>query len=436
MQAVDIIRKKRDAQTLTTAEIDWLVRANLDGEVTDYQLGALLMAIFLQGMNAAEVTALTRAFMESGEIVDLSSIPGPKVDKHSTGGVGDKVSLILGPMAACVGLFVPMVSGRGLGHTGGTLDKLESIPGYNAMISMDEFARIVADVGCCIIGQTDQMCPADRKWYALRDVTSTVESIDLITASIMSKKMAEGIDALVLDVKVGSGAFMPTLERAEALARSLVRVGVEMGRPVRAVLTDMDQPLGREIGNAGEVVESVEILAGRGDARLTDLCVTLCAHMMIAGGVASDLAEAEARSRVTLTDGTALAKFKRMVAAQGGDVAYLDHPERLARAALEAEFTAPVEGFLAKIATAELGRAAGVLGAGRARAEDAIDPGAGITMLRQVGDRVAAGEAVCRLRASTDQRLAAGMARLSNVFNFQPEPAATVPLIRQVVCSE
>jgi len=387
-------------------------------------------------MNRREVAALTRAFMQSGEIIDLSDIDGPKVDKHSTGGVGDKVSLILAPMAACMGLKVPMVSGRGLGHTGGTLDKLESIPGYDPFLSTDRFKQIVADVGCCIIGQTDTMCPADRKWYAMRDVTGTVESIDLITASIMSKKMAEGIDALVLDVKVGSGAFMPTVERAVALAEAMVRVGKEMDRSVSAVLTDMSRPLGNRIGNANEVMESVEILQGRGDMRLTELCQVLCAHMMVAGGVADDIELAAALSFEALQSGSAFEKFKEMVAAQGGDVDVLDHPDKLPRAPETTTFTAPAEGYIVAIDTAELGRAAGVLGAGRARAEDEIDHGAGIAMHKRHGDWVARGEVICELRAGTTARLTAGLARLQKVFTLQPERGQETPLILQVVQAE
>ncbi|MDP8225125.1 MAG: thymidine phosphorylase [Candidatus Lernaella stagnicola] len=436
MQAVDILRKKRDGLALRSEEIKWFVETNLTGEVTDYQLTAMLMAIFLQGMSEREVAALTRAFMESGRIVDLSHIVGPKVDKHSTGGVGDKVSLILAPMAACMGLKVPMVSGRGLGHTGGTLDKLESIPGYDPFLSMDRFEQLVDEIGCAIIGQTDDMCPADRKWYAMRDVTGTVESIDLITASIMSKKLAEGIDALVLDVKVGSGAFMQTMDDAVVLAESMVRLGREMDRPVRAVITDMNQPLGRQIGNANEVVESVEILRGQGDARLTDLCCILCAHMMAAGGVADDLDAATTAARETLTNGRALDTFKKMVAAQGGDVAYVEHPERLPQAPRQTVFTAPNEGVISAIDTAELGRAAGDLGAGRRRAEDEIDFGAGITIHKTLGDEVAAGEVICELHAGDQARLAAGLARLESVFSIGAEPVSPAPLVQQVVLSE
>ena len=436
MRAVDIIRKKREGLPLTAAEIEWFVAANLRGEAADYQLGALLMAIFLRGLSPDEVGWLTRAFMNSGVVLDLSRIAGPKVDKHSTGGVGDKVSLILAPLAACAGLYVPMIAGRGLGHTGGTIDKLEAIPGYNPFLPLADFLGVVERVGCAIIGQTGELCPADRKWYALRDVTGTVESIDLITASIMSKKLAAGLDALVLDVKVGSGAFMPTLELAEKLARSLVRVGVQMGKPVRAVLTDMNQPLGREVGNANEVAESVEILQGRGDRRLRDVTLALGAHLLAAGGVENDAQRATACLRGYLENGQALARFAAMVAAQGGDARVLEHPERLARAPLEKPFVAPRAGYLTAVATLEVGYAAMSLGAGRERAEDKIDFGAGITVNKQLGDRVEAGEPLCFLRASDENRLEAGRRRLAGVFTVGDEPPAPAPLVHRIVAEE
>lgn len=433
MRAVDIIRKKREGLSLTAAEIEWFVAANLRNEAADYQLGALLMAMFLRGLNPEEVGWLTRAFMNSGVVLDLARIAGPKVDKHSTGGVGDKVSLILAPLVACAGLYVPSIAGRGLGHTGGTIDKLEAIPGFNPFLSLTDFARVVESVGCGIIGQTGEICPADRKWYALRDVTGTVESIDLITASIMSKKLAEGLDALVLDVKVGSGAFMPTLELADQLARSLARVGVAMGKPVRAVLTDMNQPLGREIGNASEVVESIEILQGRGDRRLLEVTLTLGAHMLAAGGAESDLERGAAMLRGYLDDGQALARFIAMIAAQGGDVALVEHPERLARATLEKPFVAPVAGFLTGMVTNEIGYAAMSLGAGRERAEDPIDFGAGITMTKQLGDAVEAGEPLCFLRAGDEKRLDAGWRRLAGVFTIGETPPPAAPLVYRIV---
>jgi len=433
MRAVDILRKKRNGQELSGEEIRWLAARNLTGEVADYQLGAFLMAAFLRGLSRRETADLTRAFMESGRILDFSSLPGPKVDKHSTGGVGDKVSLILAPLAAAVGLRVPMVAGRGLGHTGGTVDKLEAIAGYNPFLPLEDFARIVAEVGCSIIGQTDHFCPADRKWYALRDVTSTVENVELITASIMSKKLAEGIDALVLDVKVGSGAFMESLEDAERLARSLVRVGREMGKPVAAVLTDMNQPLGLEIGNANEVAESIAVLRNRGESRLTELTLILTARMMMLGGLEPDFDRALAVCRRHLENGDAWRKFTALVAAHGGDPELLENPERLPRATHAADFIAPTDGFLTGIRTADLGRAAMALGAGREKAEDPIDFGAGITMHRQIGDRVACGEPLCTMQAGSPERLAAGLAKLAGVFTLAEKAPSPVPLIRQVI---
>lgn len=433
MRAVDLIEKKRDGGVLYRAEIEWLIKAHLCDEVTDYQVTALLMAVFFRGMSGPEIVYLTRAFMESGTILDLSHIDGPKVDKHSTGGVGDKVSLILAPLVACEGVKVPMVSGRGLGFTGGTLDKLESIPGYNVNISLDRYAKIVERVGCSIIGQTGEMCPADKKWYALRDVTATVASIPLIVASIMSKKLAEGIDALVLDVKIGSGAFMRTMEEAEDLAHALVRVGQQMNKPVRALLTDMNQPLGVEIGNANEVREVIEVLRGEGDERLTDLCVVLGAHMMVAGGLVDTPEKAEAVLRKRLADGAALAKFAEMIEAQDGDPAILDKPALLAEATQSAPFIAPVSGYLDHIRTAEIGWAAMSLGAGRERAEDAIDPGAGITMHKRIGDRVEKGEPICTLRSGEREKLNNGLRRLMGVFTMEAEPPATAPLVKKVV---
>jgi len=433
MRAVDLIRKKRDGEVLYRHEIEWFVQANLHGDVTDYQVAAMLMAVFFRGMSGPEVVYLTRAFMESGDIVDLSHVDGPKVDKHSTGGVGDKVSLILAPLVACAGVHVPMVSGRGLGFTGGTLDKLETIPGYDVNLPLDRFKQFVEQVGCSIIGQTDRMCPADRKWYSLRDVTATVASIPLIVASIMSKKLSEGIDALVLDVKIGSGAFMRTMEEAEDLAHALVRVGHQMGKPVRAVLTDMNQPLGSEIGNASEVVESIEVLRGEGDERLTDLCVALGAQMMSAGGMENDTDKAEAQLRGYLADGSALEKFGAMVKAQGGDGSIIEKPGKLAKSKIEADFLSPVSGYLDSIRTAEIGWAAMSLGAGRERAEDFIDPGAGITMHKRIGDYVEKGEPICHLRAFNQERITNALRRLTGVFTLEAEPPDPSPLVKKVI---
>jgi len=433
MRAVDLIRKKRDGGVLRREEIEWFVQSHVHGEVTDYQAAALLMAIFFRGMSGPEIVYLTRTFMESGKILDLSHIPGPKIDKHSTGGVGDKVSLILAPLVACAGIRVPMVSGRGLGFTGGTLDKLEAISGYNVNLPLKQFSKIVDQVGCSIIGQTGEMCPADKKWYALRDVTSTVECIPLIVASIMSKKLSEGIDALVLDVKIGSGAFMQTNEEAEDLAHALVRVGGQMHKPVRALLTDMNQPLGWEIGNANEVAESIQVLRGEGESRLTELCLILGAHMLAAGGLESDIDRGLAMLRNHLSNGAALQKFGAMVRAQGGDPRMIDHPEKLPQAKEKTEFRSPVSGFLCAARTAQIGLAAMSLGAGRERTEDEIDHGAGITMHKRLGDAVERGEPICTLRAATKQRLDIGRRQLSGVFTIEDQPPVQLPLIRKVI---
>ena len=331
-RAIDVIRKKRDAGELSRSEIESLVSAYTNGHIPDYQVSAWLMAVVLRGMTRAETAALTDAMLRSGEVLDLSSLPGKKVDKHSTGGVGDKTSLVLAPLAAAAGITVPMISGRGLGHTGGTLDKLEAIPGFSVNLSVAQFLRVLETCGCAMIGQTDEIAPADRKLYALRDVTGTVESPYLICASIMSKKLAEGIDALVLDVKTGSGAFMKTEEDAAFLAELMVETGERMGKQVVALITDMDQPLGLMIGNALEVVEVVEILRGDGPEDLRQLCLELAGWMLQLGGVANTVTEGKKLSENLIASGKALDKFRQMVELQGGDPRVIDDPEKLPRA--------------------------------------------------------------------------------------------------------
>jgi pyrimidine-nucleoside phosphorylase/thymidine phosphorylase len=358
-------------------------------------MAAFCMAVFFRGMDEVEVGALTDAMLRSGDVLDLSDVPGAKVDKHSTGGVGDKVSLALAPLAAACGVKVPMISGRGLGHTGGTLDKLEAIPGFRVDLPVETFRALVRDVGACLVGQTARLAPADRKLYALRDVTATVESIPLIAASIMSKKLAEGIDALVLDVKVGSGAFMKTVDDARVLARTLAAIGRGMGKRVSALLTRMDEPLGRAVGNALEVVEVVELLRGGGPPDLREVTVELTAEMLVAGRAAPDLAAARAAVAAAIADGRGLAKLAEIVAAQGGDPAVIHDPSRLPRAAGTYAVPAPAAGFVGAIDTEAIGLAAVALGAGRARVEDPIDPGVGLVVLKKLGDRVDVGEPLC-----------------------------------------
>jgi pyrimidine-nucleoside phosphorylase len=385
-----IIARKRDGHALSRDEITAFVHGVVRGDWADYQTTALLMAIFLRGMTPEETMALTEAMMRSGTVADLSGIPGVKVDKHSTGGVGDKVSLVLAPLAAACGVPVPMMSGRGLGHTGGTLDKLESIPGFRVGLPLADYTAQLRRLGVAMIGQTADLAPADRKLYALRDVTATVESRPLICASIMAKKLAAGIDALVLDVKFGRGAFMKDKARARELGAAMVAIGRAMGKPTRAVLTSMDQPLGRAVGNAVEVVESLEALRGRGPGDLMEVTYTLGVHMLLLGKITADAADARRRLEQAIANGAALAKFRELVAAQGGDVRVLDDYSRLPRAAVTREVPAPRAGCVTDVDPMAVAQAALSLGAGRAQAAAAVDPAVGVTHLVQVGESVAA----------------------------------------------
>jgi pyrimidine-nucleoside phosphorylase/thymidine phosphorylase len=401
MRAVDLIRRKRDGGTLTPEEIEFLIDGIADFTVTDYQWAALAMAIVWRGMDPAETRALVESMLNSGSVVDLSDIPGPKIDKHSTGGVGDTTSLVLAPVAAACGVTVPMVSGRGLGHTGGTLDKLESIPGFRVDLSLGEYRRVVAECGLVLVGQTDEIAPADRFLDALRDATATVESIPLITASILSKKLAEGIDGLVLDVKTGDGAFMRRREDAEALARSMVEIGGALGKPVRVLLTTMDEALCGAVGNALEARAAVEVLRGERHDPMADLSLELAAEMLLLGGVETDRATALARCRGAIADGSALERFRRVVALQGGDPRVCDDPQAvLPHAETQETFFAPRAGRLKRCAAWPIGQASMLLGAGRATVESAIDPAAGIEVLRRVGDIVEAGEPLATLHVN------------------------------------
>ncbi len=396
------------------------------GEIPDYQMAAFCMAVFFRGMDAREVGALTEAMLHSGDVLDLSDIPGPKVDKHSTGGVGDKVSLALAPLAAACGVKVPMISGRGLGHTGGTLDKLEAIPGFRVDLPVERFRALVRDVGACLVGQTARLAPADRKLYALRDVTATVESIPLIAASIMSKKLAEGIDGLVLDVKVGSGAFMKRPEDARTLAHTLAGIGRGMGKKVAALLTAMDQPLGRAVGNALEVVETIELLRGGGPADLREVTVELVAEMLVLGGAAPELSSARDRVGAAIADGRGLAKLEEIVRAQGGEAAALRDPERLPRAPRTYEVRAPAAGRVVAIDAEAVGLAAVALGAGRARIEDRIDPAVGIVLHRKVGEAVERGEPLCTVhegdRSEPRDRITARLLAAWSIGADAPQP--------------
>jgi pyrimidine-nucleoside phosphorylase len=392
MRAVDLIRKKRDGGALSPGEVRWLIERYTAGEVGDDQMAAFAMAVFFRGMAPEERSALVASMMASGDIMDLSAVPGVKVDKHSTGGVGDKVSICLAPLVAACGVPVPMISGRGLGHTGGTLDKLEAIPGFRVDLSAADFEAAVRDLGIALIGQTDRLVPADKRLYALRDVTATVESIPLIAASIMSKKLAEGIDALVLDVKTGSGAFMKRFEDARLLAQTLIEVGEGMGKRVRALVTDMNQVLGRAVGNANETWEAVEVLRGGGPEDLVHLTVELGAEMLVLGKVACDLEAGRAQLRGAIADGSGFAKLQACVARQGGDPASVTRREGLPMAPHRAEATFAAGGFVAAIDTEAVGRAGMLLGAGRARSSDTIDPAVGFEFLPRLGAKVEPGQ--------------------------------------------
>ena len=393
MHPVDLIRRKRDGRVLDRHEIQFFVDGVTDGSLPDYQAAALLMAILLRGMTPPETAALTDAMVRSGVRMEFD-IEGVPVDKHSTGGVGDKTSLILAPLAVACGAVVPMMSGRGLGHTGGTLDKLEAIPGFRTGLSLDEFRDAIRRIGCALIGQTKDIAPADRRLYALRDVTGTVESIPLISASIMSKKIAEGIKALVLDVKTGTGAFMKTLEDSRALARSLVGIGNASGVETEALITAMDSPLGTMVGNATEVVESIEVLKGRGPADTRELSVLLAARMLVRGGVEREEAQAVARVEEAIASGAGLDVFRRVIENQGGDPRVLDDYGLLPSAPDESTVAAPRGGFVAGLEAESIGRAAVALGAGRARLEDVVDHGVGIRVVAPLGTEVREGDAV------------------------------------------
>jgi len=405
MRPVDLIVKKRNGGTFSPEEIDFLVQGFSRGKIPDYQFSSLLMAIVLKGMTAAETARLTQAMISSGDVMDLSGVPGPLVDKHSTGGVGDKISLVLAPVAAACGLRVPMMSGRSLGHTGGTLDKLESIPGYRTDLSPERFRKALCDVGYGMIGQSEKVVPADRRMYALRDVTGTVESVPLITASIMSKKFAEGAEALVFDVKCGSGAFMKTPEEARALATSLVNTGHGLGRKVAAVITDMDQPLGRAVGNFLEVEESVACLRGKGPSDVVDLTCRLAGWMLVLGGKAPDAAAGEGMARAKLADGSAWKLFLKNVELQGGDVACVLHPEKGPAARIVKPVTAAHPGVVGRVDAYKVGIASIVLGAGRSRKEDVVLPGVGITLIRKQGEKVEKGDELCLVHGDEEARV-------------------------------
>ena len=425
-----IIEKKRDGLELDPAEIRDFINDYTSGAIPDYQMAAMAMAIYFRGMTPAETAALTDAMMHSGTMVDTSSIPLPKVDKHSTGGIGDKVSLILAPLAAAAGLAVPMISGRGLGITGGTLDKLESIRGFNVNLTEAQFIDTLLQCGVAMIGQTGEIAPADKKLYALRDVTATVPSIPLITASIMCKKMAEGIDSLVLDVKCGSGAFMKTIDDARTLARSMVRVGKAMRKNVVALVDDMNQPLGRTAGNALEVRESIECLRGQHAGEdLMDVTLALTAEMLVMAGKSPDPDTARATLVSLIDSGAAFAKFREMAALQGADLAVIDDPSLLPTATIQQPYLSPASGYLAGVDADSIGRAVLVLGGNRRKTDDVIDYAVGTADLAKIGDRVEPGTPLVTLHANSQEAIAAALPYIEKAFTYSPTPVPPRPRI-------
>ncbi|MWN31297.1 MULTISPECIES: pyrimidine-nucleoside phosphorylase [unclassified Gilliamella] len=403
MRFVDIIEKKRDGHPLTTEEIQFFITNYTHGAIPDYQVSALLMAIYYKGMTPKECADLTSAMMYSGDTVDLSSIQGIKVDKHSTGGVGDTTTLVLAPLVAALDVPVAKMSGRGLGHTGGTTDKFESIPGFKIELSKQDFIDQVNHKGLAVIGQSGNLTPADKKLYSLRDVTGTVNSIPLIASSIMSKKLAAGADAIVLDVKTGDGALMKDMADSEKLAHEMVNIGNQIGRRTMAIISDMSQPLGYAIGNALEIKEAIDTLKGHGPADLTELVLTLGSQMVVLANKAKTLEEARAKLQEVIKNGKAIEKFKILIEAQGGDSSVVDHPEKLASAPYQIALPALKSGYVSRIIADQIGIAAMQLGAGRATKEDIIDPAVGIVLHKKVGDKVAEGEALLTIHASTDK---------------------------------
>ncbi len=433
MTAYEIISAKRDRQTLSDDEIAFMINGFTAGRIPDYQFAALLMAIFLNGMTPVETKSLTEHMLYSGIVADLSTVPGIKVDKHSTGGVGDKVSIPLAAIVAAAGVPVPMISGRGLGHTGGTLDKLQSIPGFRIDYSIDEYKKKVALTGACLIGQTASIAPADKKIYALRDVTATVQSIPLITASIMSKKLAEGIDALVLDVKTGRGAFMQKIDDSRDLAKNLIAVGERFGKPTIAYITNMDQPLGRMIGNWLEIRESIDCLQDKGPADLMQVTHQLCGAMIYLGQKAVSIEAGIEISKLMVHSGKAWQKFIDIVRSQEGDSHVLEHPETYPRAKFQSELKADDSGYLSRLDALEFGLASVQLGAGRMQAADPVNPKAGIELHYKIGAKVEQGQVLATLFSDDEEALNRALDRLSKAVGYAASPLAAPPLLIEML---
>jgi pyrimidine-nucleoside phosphorylase len=434
MRAVDLIRKKRDSGEHSREEIDFLISGYTRAEIPDYQMAAWLMAAWLRGLNRSEIASLTEAMLYSGEVLNLADLPGKKVDKHSTGGVGDKTSLILAPIVAAGGLTVPMISGRGLGHTGGTLDKLESIPGFNVNLSLEEFRSVLHDCGLGLIGQTAEIAPADKKIYALRDATSTVENIGLICASIMSKKMAESIDALVLDVKTGSGAFMKREEDSIRLAEVMVETGQRMGKKVVALITDMNQPLGRMAGHSNEVIECIDVLSGRGPADLRELSIELSAWMFFLGERTKSVDEGRVLAESLIASGHAMERFRHCIRVQGGDDLIVEKPQLLPRARSHTDVHSPCAGFLTATNCEQLGTALATLGGGREKKEDTIDHAVGLEFHKRIGDRVEKGEPLVTIHYNSGAKLAEAQSLITASYEIgEVAPSESLPLIRRII---
>jgi pyrimidine-nucleoside phosphorylase len=434
MRAVDLIRKKRDSGEHSRDEIDFLVSGYTSGEVPDYQMAAWLMAVWIRGLNRSELAALTESMLFSGQLLNLSRIPGKKVDKHSTGGVGDKTSLIIAPVVAAAGLTVPMISGRGLGHTGGTLDKLESIPGFNVNLPLDEFYGVLRECGMGLIGQTAEIAPADKKIYALRDATSTVENVGLICASIMSKKLAEGIDALVLDVKTGSGAFMKHEKDSVLLAELMVETGQRMGKKVVALITDMNQPLGRTAGHANEVAECIDVLTGGGPPDLLELSIELSAWMFFLCDRTKSVDDGRLLSKAMIASGQAKEKFKQVIRLQGGDERVVDDPQLLPQARSHAVVVSPSAGFITSTNCEQFGTALATLGGGREKKEDTIDHAIGLEFHKRIGDRVEKGEPLATIHYNSGAALAEAQNLIASSYKIGDAASSEkIPLIRRIL---
>lgn len=433
MRIYDLIEKKRDGHVLSNEEIDYVIKGYTDGSIPDYQMSALLMAIYFRGMNEEETLHLTMAMRDSGDVLDLSEIKGVKVDKHSTGGVGDKTTLVVGPMVAACGVPVAKMSGRGLGHTGGTIDKLESFPGYRVSIPENVFISNVNEIKIAVAGQTANLAPADKKIYALRDVTATVDNISLIASSIMSKKLASGADAIVLDVKTGSGAFMKEEKDAILLAQEMVNIGNGAGKNTIAVITDMDQPLGHAVGNALEVREAIDTLRGEGPDDLLELSYVLGSYMLKAAGVADDLEEARERLENSVKNGDALKKLAELVKAQGGDETYVYNTDKLVKSSIIMDVNSEVSGYVEKIETEDIGRVSLVLGGGRENKDSVIDLSVGVVLHKKVGDKVEKGDAIATLYANDLDKLSVAKDILVNAYSITVTPAKSKPLIKWIV---